>query len=66
MNFRIGFAIAKRLGLEGAKVMISSRKAANVEQTVKDLKNLGIDVAGQVCHVANKEDRQALFSKVCI
>lgn len=38
----IGFAIAKRLGLEGAKVVISSRKQANVDKAVQALKDQGI------------------------
>jgi hypothetical protein len=33
--------------------MISSRKADNVSQTVDDLKKLGIDVQGTVCHVVS-------------
>ena len=39
--FRIGLAIAKRLAEDGASVMISSRKQANVEEALIDLrKNL--------------------------
>lgn len=34
----IGYAIAERLGREGARVMVSSRKQANVDQAVKQLK----------------------------
>ncbi len=38
INIRIGFAIARRLAEDGASVMISSRKAANVEQAVEEIK----------------------------
>ncbi|MCO5591865.1 hypothetical protein L7F22_045858 [Adiantum nelumboides] len=43
----IGFAIARRLGLEGASVVISSRKQKNVDEAVSSLRELGIDVLGQ-------------------
>lgn len=57
----IGFAIAKRIGLEGAKVVLSSRKQKNVDEAVKTLKNLGISVVGAVCHVAKATDRKELY-----
>ena len=33
--FRIGLGIAKKLVSDGAKVMISSRKASNVQEALK-------------------------------
>lgn len=58
----IGYAIAKRLGEEGAKVVVSSRKQKNVDEAVKSLKDKGIsDVLGVVCHVAKESDRRNLF-----
>uniref|UniRef100_A0A2A4JK89 Short-chain dehydrogenase n=1 Tax=Heliothis virescens TaxID=7102 RepID=A0A2A4JK89_HELVI len=57
----IGYAIAKRLGSEGANVVISSRKAKNVEKAVNSLRSEGITVEGVVCHVANAEQRKNLF-----
>lgn len=59
----IGFAVAKRLGAEGANVVVSSRKAKNVESAVKKLKDCGYNVTGTVCHVAKSEDRQKLFEE---
>lgn len=60
----IGLAIVKRLGLEGAKVVVSSRKQANVDEAVKFLKSQGIkDVLGVVCHVAKASDRNKLFEE---
>ncbi|RZF43194.1 hypothetical protein LSTR_LSTR013874 [Laodelphax striatellus] len=59
----IGFAIAERLGKEGASVMISSRKQANVEKAVGKLKNQGYKVSGLVCHVGKKEDREKLLTE---
>lgn len=60
----IGLAIVKRLGLEGAKVVVSSRKQENVDEAVKFLKSQGIkDVLGVVCHVAKASDRNKLFEE---
>ena len=63
---RIGLAIAERLGLEGARVVVSSRKQMNVDRTVADLSKKGIDVIGTTCHVAKKEDREKLLNMVNI
>lgn len=57
----IGYAIAQRLGQEGASVIISSRKENNVENAVKNLRSEGITVEGVVCHVGNADQRKKLF-----
>ncbi|XP_028177363.1 dehydrogenase/reductase SDR family member 4 [Ostrinia furnacalis] len=57
----IGLAIAKRLGNEGASVVVSSRKEANVNSAVSSLRKDGINVEGVVCHVANKDQRKKLI-----
>ncbi|CAI9715434.1 Hypothetical predicted protein [Octopus vulgaris] len=59
----IGFAIAKRLAEDGAKVMVSSRKAAKVDEAVSSLTSKSLDVAGTVCHVAKPEDRKKLVEE---
>ena len=51
----IGFGIAQRLGEEGAKLVICSRKQNNVDDTLKTLKDHGIQCVGCVCHVGNRE-----------
>ncbi|KAG5677160.1 hypothetical protein PVAND_006941 [Polypedilum vanderplanki] len=59
----IGFAIAKRLGLEGGKVIVSSRKQKNVDDAIQELKKEGVnEVIGTTCHVAISEDRKKLFN----
>ena len=62
--YRIGYSIAERLGQDGAKVMISSRKQKNVDASLQKLKSLGIEASGMVCHVAKKEDRQKMIQRV--
>ncbi|CAG9088156.1 unnamed protein product [Plutella xylostella] len=57
----IGYAIAHRLGKEGASVVVSSRKEDNVRSAVENLKKEGIAVEGVVCHVGNAEQRKLLF-----
>lgn len=59
----IGFGIAQRLGLEGASVVISSRRQKNVDEAVKKLKEQGIEVLGLVCHVSNAQQRKNLIDQ---
>lgn len=59
----IGLGIAERLGLEGASVVISSRKQINVDEAVEKLKARGIEVYGLVCHVSNPQQRKNLIDK---
>mmetsp|Transcript_5841 Transcript_5841/g.10450 ORF Transcript_5841/g.10450 Transcript_5841/m.10450 type:complete len:270 (+) Transcript_5841:155-964(+) len=51
----IGLAIAERMAQEGAKVFLCSRKALNVEDTVKGFKAKGLEVEGVPCHVGKPE-----------
>nr|CAB3237797.1 dehydrogenase/reductase SDR family member 4-like [Phallusia mammillata] len=60
----IGFAIARKLAQDGAHVVVSSRKQANVERAVKSLKDENLSVTGMVCHVAKKENRMALLDMI--
>jgi dehydrogenase/reductase SDR family protein 4 len=64
INFRIGFAIAKRLASDGAQVVVSSRKQKNVDAAVAKLKTEGLSVTGMVCHVGLKDDREKLIADV--
>ncbi|KAI6195627.1 Dehydrogenase/reductase SDR family member 4 [Aphelenchoides besseyi] len=60
----IGLAIAERLGHEGAKLVVSSRKQKNVDEAVEYLVKSGLDekkVAGITCHIGNAEDRDKLL-----
>ncbi|KAK1403124.1 tropinone reductase-like 3 [Heracleum sosnowskyi] len=56
----IGFGIAERFGLEGASVVISSRKQNNVDEAVEKLKAQGVEALGLVCHVSNARQRKNL------
>ena len=56
--FRIGLGISKKLESEGAKVVISSRKASNVEDALSNFKN-----AKNVHGVAKAEDRDKLINE---
>ncbi|XP_022925358.1 tropinone reductase-like 3 [Cucurbita moschata] len=59
----IGFRIAHRLALEGASVVISSRRQRNVDEAVEKLKAEGLEVLGIVCHVSNAQQRKNLVEK---
>ncbi len=58
--------MAKKMVVDGAKVMLSSRKSANVEQTVKQLRSEceGVRVEGMVCHVGKDDHRKNLIKEV--
>ena len=47
-------------------VFDSSRKEANVNETVKKLKDLGFDVYGTTCHDGKAEERKKLIHLVSV
>ncbi|KAB7504489.1 Dehydrogenase/reductase SDR family member 4 [Armadillidium nasatum] len=59
----IGYAIAKRLGEEGASIVISSRREKNVSNALASLKEYGFPVLGLTCHVSKEEDRKKLVKE---
>ncbi|KAH0626170.1 hypothetical protein JD844_000985 [Phrynosoma platyrhinos] len=50
----IGFAIARRLAQDGAHVVVSSRKQANVDRAVAELQKENLSVSGLVCHALER------------
>ena len=52
--------------MDGASVMISSRKQENVQQAMEKLKEENINVAGTVCDVSKQKDRAQLIQEVSI
>uniref|UniRef100_A0A7S0G531 Dehydrogenase/reductase SDR family member 4 n=1 Tax=Rhodosorus marinus TaxID=101924 RepID=A0A7S0G531_9RHOD len=56
----IGYATARRLGDEGATIIISSRKQRNVDRALAQLRADGIEAVGLTCNVGRKEDRKKL------
>ncbi|PAA68919.1 hypothetical protein BOX15_Mlig007263g1 [Macrostomum lignano] len=61
----IGFAIAKQLCEDGAKVAVSSRKESNVNNALKKLEKFvdGGTCIGVPCHVGKTSDRVSLIDK---
>nr|CAB3237800.1 dehydrogenase/reductase SDR family member 4-like [Phallusia mammillata] len=57
----IGFAIAHKLGKDGANVVISSRKEEKVSEALSKLKSDNISAIGIPCHVGKSEDRKSLL-----
>ncbi|CAD5191076.1 unnamed protein product [Musa acuminata subsp. malaccensis] len=55
--------LLSRLGLEGAAVVVSSRKQRNVDEAAEKLMSKGIEVMGVVCHVSNPQHRHDLIEK---
>jgi dehydrogenase/reductase SDR family member 4 len=51
----IGKAIAKALGEQGARVVVSSRKQEAVDETTRELHHMGIDAIGIVAHMGDMD-----------
>ena len=58
----IGYAIAEKLGSQGATVVISSRKQSNVDASLKKLRAQNIKCDGIPCHAGKIEDIKNLIS----
>jgi dehydrogenase/reductase SDR family member 4 len=54
LRLRIGFAIAQRLGHEGAKIVISSRNEENVKKAVEKLVSDGLEPKNVCGYLLNK------------
>jgi len=59
----IGFAIAQAMAEQGAKVVISSRKAEACEQAAATIRAAGGTVAVIPCNVSRKDEVEALVQK---
>src|SRR6058998_1575373 len=59
----IGKAITKRLAAAGAKVVIASRKAENLEATAREFASLPGQVIPIACHVGQKEALEQLVDQ---
>ena len=60
----LGYAVARRLAQEGARVIIVSRKQAKVDTAVQQLKHEGLLASGFPCDVDREEERRALLNYV--
>ncbi len=58
----IGKAIAIHYGREGAKLALCARTAAELEQTVKELRAMNVDAEGWSCDVSLEEPVRRISS----
>ena len=58
----IGFALARGLAEAGARVILNSRKQADVDEAVAKLKSQGFDVRGAAFDVADQDSVAAAFA----
>lgn len=61
--YSIGLAIARRLGQEGAKVVICSRNTKNLCQAINTLECERISVTGVECNVTLAKHRKSLIQE---
>ena len=59
----IGFEIARVYALAGAKIVISSRKEANLSQAAENLRMMGADVLPIAANVSVEKDRNFLIQR---
>ncbi len=60
----IGAAIAKSMALEGARVVLVSRKIEGLTEVANDIEAAGGTAIPIACHVGHDDQRQALFDQV--
>ncbi len=56
----IGFAMAKALGQEGARIIIAEMREDRLQQSVQTLSDLGVDAKYTLCDVTSLEEVEAL------
>ncbi|MFN5331840.1 MAG: SDR family NAD(P)-dependent oxidoreductase, partial [Bacteroidota bacterium] len=59
----IGFGIAEMFAAAGAKVVISSRKQAQLDELALSLKSKGYEAQGIACNVGNMDELPVLVAK---
>jgi NAD(P)-dependent dehydrogenase (short-subunit alcohol dehydrogenase family) len=57
----MGKAIAEAMGVQGAKIIVSSNDTEGVLNAVEDFKSKGIEVIGVTCDMEKREDIDNLF-----
>ena len=62
--FSLGYAIAQRLGEEGATVLITSNMEKDNDEAVRKLKKLGVDASCTFCDVSKADDNKNLVKTV--
>lgn len=60
----LGFAIAERLGRDGARLVLASRNRAHLEQAVEGLKRANIDAIGVPTDVREPDQVRAMVDRV--
>lgn len=56
----IGYSLAKQLGLQGAKIILTGRRAHRLREAETKLRELGIEADHKTCDVSDREQVEAL------
>lgn len=62
----LGFAIARSLAEQGARVVLAARTAQTLQSAVNELRNQGYQAEGVPCDTANLEDVEKLAQKAVL
>lgn len=60
----LGKSVAERLGLEGCRVIVTSRSHGSLETTVAAMREAGSDVVAMECDVTDKSSISALLAQI--
>ena len=60
----LGFAMAKRLGLHGAKPVIIDLNPQDIDDAIAKLSDDGIDASGHVCNVSQEHEVERCFATI--
>ena len=63
-SYGIGFAIAKALAKNGAKIAFNCTNEKHLEEALVEYKKLNIDAHGYICDVTNENDVKNMISKI--
>lgn len=60
----IGAAMGKAFAAQGARVILASRKQADLDEAAATINNAGGNAIGIACHVGKAEDVEKLFARI--
>ena len=61
---RIGYALAQRLGEEGAIILVCSYESGKNNEAVEKLRKLGTEASCEFCDVAKRDDNKNIVKTV--
>ncbi|KAK0426209.1 hypothetical protein QR680_009586 [Steinernema hermaphroditum] len=64
VSAQLGYAVARRLGMAGAQVIVSDENAKKTSDAVEGLRGIGVKVLGGVADISSADHRRALLELI--